>query len=66
MSAETEGRPDLLSASAADQMEELARWLSTSPLASTRVAPVDVQPTTIEAFAREVFAPVHARLAGGG
>ena len=53
------------SASAADQMEELARWLSTSPLASTRVAPVDVQPTTIEAFAREVFAPVHARLAGG-
>jgi len=54
------------SASAAEQMEQLARWLSTSPLASTRAAPVEVQPTTIEDFAREVFAPVHARLAGGG
>ena len=31
----------------------LARWLSTSPLGSARVAPVEVQPTTIEVFARE-------------
>ena len=51
------------SANAADQLEALARWLSTSPLASTAVAPVAVQPTTIEAFARERFAPVFAQLA---
>lgn len=53
------------SASAADQLERLARWLSTSPLASTRVAAVDLQPTTIEVFAREVFAPAFAALAAG-
>lgn len=51
------------SADAADQLEVLARWLSSSPLASARVAPVEVQATTIEAFAREQFAPAHARLA---
>jgi uncharacterized protein YbjT (DUF2867 family) len=51
------------SASAADQLEALARWLSTSPLASATVAPVAVQPTTIEAFARECFSPVFARIA---
>lgn len=51
------------SANAADQLEVLARWLSTSPLGSARVAPVEVQPTTIEMFAREQFAPAHARLA---
>ena len=45
------------SASAAEQIEALARWLSTSPLASARVAPVALQPTTIEAFAHEEFAP---------
>ena len=53
------------SASAADQIEVLARWLSTSPLGSARVAPVEVQPTTIEVFAREQFEPAHARLAVG-
>jgi uncharacterized protein YbjT (DUF2867 family) len=52
------------SGNAADQLEALARWLSTSPpLASTAVAPVAVQPTTIEAFAHERFAPVFAQLA---
>jgi uncharacterized protein YbjT (DUF2867 family) len=51
------------SANAADQLETLARWLSTSPLASTAVAPVAVQSTTIVAFARERFAPVFAQLA---
>ncbi|AMO22696.1 NmrA family NAD(P)-binding protein [Ramlibacter solisilvae] len=53
------------SASAADQIEALACWLSTSPLASASVAPVAVQPTTMEAFAREEFAPACARLAMG-
>jgi uncharacterized protein YbjT (DUF2867 family) len=51
------------SASAADQIEALARWLSTSPLASAVAAPVALQPTTIEAFAREAFAPAHSQLA---
>jgi uncharacterized protein YbjT (DUF2867 family) len=45
------------SANAADQLEALARWLSTSPLASATAGPVAVQPTTLEMFAREVFAP---------
>jgi hypothetical protein len=53
------------SASAADQIEALARWLSTSPLSSARAAPVEVQPTTIEAFARDEFARAHGRLAVG-
>ena len=44
------------SASAIDQLEALARWLSTSPLASTQAGPVELQPTSIEVFAREVFA----------
>lgn len=47
------------SPNAADQIEALARWLSTSPLASVGAAPVEVQPTTIEAFAREEFAPAY-------
>jgi hypothetical protein len=51
------------SADAADQIEALARWLSTSPLASAGVAPAALQPTTIEAFAREVFAPAQAQVA---
>lgn len=46
------------SADAADQLEALARWLSTSPLASTHAAPVAIQPTTIEAFARTSVAPL--------
>lgn len=45
------------SADAADQLEALSAWLSTSPLASVTAAPAEVQPTTIEAFARERFAP---------
>jgi len=52
------------SADAADQIEALARWLSTSALVSASAGPVAVQPTTIEAFAREAFAPAHAVLAG--
>ena len=51
------------SANAADQLEALARWLSTSPLASTAVAPAVVQSTTIDAFARERFAAVFAQVA---
>lgn len=51
------------SADAAEQMEALARWLSTSPLASASAGPVAVQPTTIDVFARETFAPVFARVA---
>lgn len=51
------------SPNAADQLEALARWLSTSPVASATVAPVAVQPTTMEAFARERFAPAFAQLA---
>jgi uncharacterized protein YbjT (DUF2867 family) len=45
------------SADAANQIEALAHWLSTSSLASVAAAPVEVQPTTIEQFARERFAP---------
>jgi uncharacterized protein YbjT (DUF2867 family) len=66
-SAPAQGKAQLrehgFSASAADQIEVLARWLSTSPLGSAGAAPVEVQPTTIEVFAREQFAPAHARLA---
>lgn len=51
------------SSSAADQLEALARWLSTTPLASFTAAPVELQPTTIETFAREVFAPAYAQAA---
>ncbi len=50
---------------AADQMEALARWLSTSPLASMSVAPAEVQPTDFARFARDVFAPAYAALAAG-
>lgn len=49
------------SPSAADQIGQLALWLSTSPLGSLDGRPVAVQPTTIEAFAREAFVPVHAQ-----
>lgn len=48
---------------AARQIAALARWLSTSPLASVRAAPAEVQPTTLEAFAREEFAPAYRQLA---
>ncbi len=47
------------SGDAADQLEALARWLSTSPLDSLTAAPTEVQPTTLAMFAREVFAPAH-------
>lgn len=53
------------SADAANQIERLASWLSTSPLASATVAPVEVQPTTLEVFARESFTPAHAQWAAG-
>lgn len=61
--AKAELRSQGFSSSAADQMEALARWLSTSPLASFNAAPVELQPTTIEMFAREVFAPAYAQAA---
>lgn len=48
------------SADAADQLERLALWLSTSPMASAEAGPVEVQPTTLEVFAREVFAAAYA------
>jgi len=51
------------SASAARQLEALARWLSTSPIGSAQAGPVEVQPTSIEAFAREQFAPAYAAAA---
>ncbi|HLL12974.1 MAG TPA: NAD(P)H-binding protein [Rubrivivax sp.] len=50
------------SADAADQLEVLARWLSTSAGASLMAAPVAVQPTTIELFAQTRFAPVFRQL----
>lgn len=53
------------SSSAADQLAALAAWLSTSPLESARVAPVELQPTTLETFAREEFAPAHGSLVAG-
>jgi uncharacterized protein YbjT (DUF2867 family) len=57
-------RAEGVSADAADQLEALARWLSTAPLASVAAGPVAVQPTSIEDFAREIFAPAFARAAG--
>jgi len=51
------------SADAADRLEELARWLSTSPRASATAGPAEVQPTDIAAFARESFAPAYAQAA---
>lgn len=47
------------SSDAADQLEALAHWLSTSPLGSLSTAPVEIQPTTLAMFAREVFAPAY-------
>ena len=49
------------SANAADRREQLAHWLSTTSLDSVNAGPVAVQPTTIEAFARECFAPAYAQ-----
>ncbi|WP_186510798.1 NAD(P)H-binding protein [Caenimonas sedimenti] len=49
------------SANAADQLETLAGWLSTSPLASVAAGPVAIQQTTIEQFARDEFAPAYAQ-----
>jgi uncharacterized protein YbjT (DUF2867 family) len=54
-------RAEGLSADAADQLAALAGWLSTAAMASVAAGPVAVQPTTTEDFAREVFAPAHAR-----
>ncbi len=50
------------SSDAADQLEALARWLSTSPLDSVAAAPAEVQPTTLEMFARDIFAPAYRQL----
>ncbi len=47
------------SSDAADQLEALAHWLSTSPMASVSAAPAETQPTTLQAFASEVFAPAY-------
>ena len=59
-STPAEGKAALIahgfSANAADQLEALARWISAAPLASASAGPVAIQPTTIEAFAREEFA----------
>ncbi len=44
------------SPSAADQLETLAHWLSTSAIESVSAAPIEIQPTTLEIFARETFA----------
>lgn len=44
-----------VSANAADQLEALARWLSTSAMESVSAAPAEIQPTTLEVFAREIF-----------
>lgn len=49
---------------AANQLEALARWLSTSPLASVSAAPAEMQPTTLQTFAREVFAPAYRATQG--
>jgi uncharacterized protein YbjT (DUF2867 family) len=45
------------SADATEQLEEMARWLSGAARASVAAAPVALQPTTLEDFARDVFAP---------
>lgn len=51
-------RAEGFSADAANQLAELAQWLSSgTALASLEAGPVAVQPTTLEDFAREVFAP---------
>lgn len=50
------------SADAANQLEALARWLSTSPLGSAEGVPAEVQPTTLADFARERFAPAYAQV----
>ncbi|HYE40895.1 MAG TPA: NAD(P)H-binding protein [Ramlibacter sp.] len=55
-----------LSADATDQLEELAHWLSTDAMASIAAAPAALQPTTIEHFARQIFAPAYAHAAPAG
>lgn len=50
-----------MSADAVDQLEALSRWLSRMSTESATAATVAVQATTIEAFARERFAPAYAR-----
>lgn len=59
--AKAELREHGFSASAADQLELLARWLSSAPLESASAGPVALQPTSLEVFAREEFAPAYAR-----
>jgi uncharacterized protein YbjT (DUF2867 family) len=55
-----------LSADAAAQLEELARWLSSATaMASVASGPAVVLPTSLEDFVREVFAPAVLRAAQG-
>lgn len=61
--ARRELRAQHFSDSAITELEALARWVSTTGVASAAVAPVSVQPTTLERFAREVFAPAYGALA---
>lgn len=46
---------------AVDQLEALARWLSTSAMASVSAAPAEVQPTTLQTFARDTFLPAYTQ-----
>ena len=55
-----------LSASAAAKIAALAHWLSTTALDSVSAAPAVVQPTTLEHFAAEVFAPACAAASRAG
>lgn len=48
------------SADAADQLAELAHWISTAGMASLGVAPSEILQTDIAAFARACFAPAYA------
>lgn len=53
-------RANGLSVDAAEQIAALAHWLSTTAMASVGVVPFELQPTTLEAFARQVLGPVSA------
>ena len=55
-----------MSASAAAKIAALAHWLSTTALESVTAAPAVVQPTTLERFAAEVFAPACAAASRAG
>ncbi|MET0335331.1 MAG: NAD(P)H-binding protein [Rhizobacter sp.] len=57
-------RAEGFSADSADQLEQLARWLSTGGVASIAAGPALEQPTRLEDFAREVFAPAFAQAVG--